>query len=55
MTNDDFIARIKRMSALELLDLVVYEPNLLTDSYYKDFGKAILTRYVELTDKEKPQ
>ncbi len=41
--------RIARMSVVELLEHVIHNPHLLTDSYYRGYDTAIYKRYEELT------
>lgn len=42
------VARIKTMTAEELLDYVLANPEYVSDSYYSDFGRAIYKRHEEL-------
>jgi hypothetical protein len=45
MTNVDYVKRIKKMSAMELLGEIIRNPSYLTDPYYRAFGRAIEERY----------
>ena len=44
MDDETFIKEIEKMPAMELLNLVVTEPELLTDSYYRKFRLQIIRR-----------
>jgi hypothetical protein len=48
MTDEAYIANIKKMTLLELLDEIMMTPGLLSDPYYKEFRAAIYERYEEL-------
>ena len=44
----DIVARIGRMRAMELLQLILDYPHFLTDAYFADIAKAVQERYEEL-------
>jgi hypothetical protein len=48
ISDEEYIAQIATMSALELLGEVLANPSYLTDSYYTAFGRAISARYQQL-------
>ena len=43
-----FVEQIGQMRLVNLLQLVLNNPDYLTDSYYGKFGRAIEARYMEL-------
>lgn len=47
-TNKEQVVAIMKMTMAELLDYVINSPDLLTDSYYREFGNAIRKRAEEL-------
>lgn len=49
MAKQDPIAEILTMTMAELLAYVVDSPELLNDSYYREFGDAIRKRAAELS------
>ena len=44
----EMVARIGRMRAMELLQLILDYPHFLTDAYFADIAKAVQERYEEL-------
>lgn len=51
MTNKEYVKKILLMNECELLDEIIANPEYLTDSYYKEFGDAIMKRYAQLRGK----
>lgn len=49
MTNKEYCANVKKMTLEELFEEVMDSPQYLTDSYYRELGKALRERYSELT------
>jgi hypothetical protein len=49
VSDEDTLKLISEMDFRELFDYVMDQPELLTDSYYRAFGRAIEARYKELT------
>jgi hypothetical protein len=50
MTDSQEILLISKMTAFELLRFIMSNPEFLTDSYYRDWGRAIERRYLELKE-----
>ena len=46
----EMVARIGRMRAMELLQLILDYPHFLTDAYFADIAKAVQERYEELKE-----
>ena len=44
----EIVAKIGRMRAMELLQLILNYPHFLTDAYFADVAKAVRARYEEL-------
>jgi len=44
----EIVAKIGRMRAMELLQLILNYPHFLTDAYFADIAKAVQERYEEL-------
>ena len=44
----EIVAKIGRMRAMELLQLILDYPHFLTDAYFADIAKAVQERYEEL-------
>ena len=44
----EIVAKIGRMRAMELLQLILNYPHILTDPYFADIAKAVQERYEEL-------
>jgi len=53
LSDEDFIKEISKMSALDLLRLIMIYPEYISDSYYAKFGRAISDRYNYLLDHSK--
>jgi hypothetical protein len=48
MSNATYIASIAKMTMPELLREIINHPDYLTDSYYREFGRALEARAYEL-------
>ena len=48
MTDTESLDLIKKMNVYELLEYILLNPTDLTDSYYREYAKAIETRFVQL-------
>ena len=44
----EIVAKIGRMRAMDLLQLILNYPHFLTDAYFADIAKAVQERYEEL-------
>ena len=44
----EIVAKIGRMRAMDLLQLILNYPHFLTDAYFADIAKAVQQRYEEL-------
>lgn len=53
MNNKQMIAGYMKMNLKELFAVVMDEPELLTDGYYRELGNAIRARYQELLKEER--
>ena len=53
MNNKQRIAGYMKMNLKELFAVVMDEPELLTDGYYRELGNAIRARYQELLKEER--
>lgn len=52
MDNKEYIARIMKMSAAELLEEVTENPDYLVQVHYKEFGVAMMARFEQLKEEE---
>lgn len=52
MSVKTFIQSIHEMSSMELLELVLENPELISSSYFSDIGNAIRERYATLEPTE---
>lgn len=50
MSDKEEIKAIASYDERELLDYIMEHPVVLTDSYYRDFGRAVQTRYEQLRE-----
>jgi hypothetical protein len=50
MSNEEYIAKVKKLSAAEWIREVLHDPSFLTDPYYKDLGRVLAERGEELCD-----
>ena len=44
----EIVAKIGRMRAMDLLQLILNYPHFLTDAYFADIAKAVQQRYEQL-------
>jgi hypothetical protein len=50
MSDSQDILLISKMTVFELLCFVMQNPDMLTDPYYREWGRAIEKRYIELKE-----
>ena len=54
MKNEDFVTEISKMDPLQLLGIVITNPEYLTDAHYRIFKSAIHKRYQKFINVKPP-